>query len=79
MSEVKVKRNSSGIKELLKSEGLTLECKKCANDVRSKAGEGFGVSKRTYPERIGFAVHPIDAKAASKNYKENILEKAIRK
>ena len=77
--KVKIKLNSAGVKELLKSAPIVDACEEQAQMIRNRAGEGFEVQKRTYPERTGAAVVAATSEARKKNLKENTLLKAIGK
>lgn len=76
-NQVKVKLNDAGIKELLKSPEMTEHCRSLAEQVLIRAGEGYVMEQRNYPERTGYAVRP-DTKAAYKdNYDNNTLLRAL--
>lgn len=75
MSNVKITLNTSGVKELLKSEELAEMCREYAERGRAIAGDGYVVEKRTYPERTGYAVRPDSDRAVWDNYHHNTLEK----
>ena len=77
MSKVKVKLNSSGIRELLKSAPISGACEEEAKKIQQRAGEGFEVQSRTYPERKGAAVIAATSEARQRNYKDNTLLKAM--
>lgn len=74
---VKVVLNSAGVRELLKSDWAAGECMICAQSVASRAGDGFEVEARNYPERTGYAVKAATYEAKRKNLKENTLLKAM--
>lgn len=75
--KVKIKLNPAGVRELLKSAPIAGACDEQAQVIRGKAGEGFEVQKRTYPERTGAAVVAVSSEARKRNYKENTLLKAM--
>lgn len=79
MSNVKVKLNKAGVRALLKSAGVSGVCKDIAEGVKGRAGGGFEVGRRDYPERTGYAVYPADAEAYFKNLRNNTLLKAVGK
>lgn len=79
MSKVKFKLNKNGVKQLLKSEGVASACEKEARRVQKAAGPGYEVGRRNYPERTGFAIYPSTPEANADNYKNNTLEKVLRR
>lgn len=74
-----IKLNSKGIRELLKSKEIAGACQKEAYGVSGRAGSGYVVEKRTYPERTGYAVRAKTDKAKRDNLKHNTLLKALNK
>ena len=78
MNKVKFELDRNGVKELLKSQELTAECRRYAQDVAARAGDGFGCEDRHYPERTGCAVRPDTDEAYFRNLNENILLKALK-
>lgn len=77
MGNVKIKLNSAGIREMLKSEAISEACKEQADKIKQAAGEGFEVQKRKYPERSGYAVSAESKEAIRKVYSDNVLLKAM--
>ena len=77
MSKLKIKLNSKGVKELLKSEDITQTCIEQAEAVRQRAGDGYAMERRTYPERTGCIVYTDSVKAMTENLKNNTLLKAL--
>ena len=77
MSKVKIKLNSAGVRQLLKSAPITGACENEARKIQQRAGEGFEVESRNYPERTGVAVVAATSEAIQKNYKDNTLLKAM--
>lgn len=75
--KVKVELNNAGIRELLKSAPISGACEDEARKIRQRAGEGFEVQSRSYPERKGAAVVAATSEARRKNSKENTLLKAM--
>lgn len=74
---VEIKLNSAGIQELLKSSGIAATCEAQASAVASRAGEGYVVEQRNYPERTGYVVKADTAEAVNDNLKNNTLLKAL--
>lgn len=77
MANVEVKLNSAGVRELLKSAEVKQVCYECAEQVAARAGDGFEIEPRNYPERSGYAVKASDAKSYYHNQKHNTLIRAI--
>lgn len=77
MSNFKFKLNKTGVRELLKSDGVYGECKKIADTALSKCGEGYAVHDVKYPERSGAVVAATTMRAVNDNKKNNTLLKAV--
>ena len=78
MSNMKFKLNSAGVKELLKSEAMKSVLDEHASQIQQRAGEGYEVEERNYPERAGAVVRAATAEAYYDNLKNNTLLKAVR-
>lgn len=76
-SIVDLKLNSDGIQELLKSDAIASTCKEQADAIAERAGEGYEVTSRQYPERTAYAVSAVTKEARQDNLKNNTLLKAI--
>ena len=76
-NDVKVKLNSAGVRELLKSPEVKDACFTCANRVLARAGDGYVIEPRNYPERSGYAVRTDTVQAYRSNYKHNTLLRAL--
>lgn len=68
---------SEGIQELLRSDEIQKECRKQAQRVAQRAGVGYTVEDRNYPERSGAAVKATSIIAKIDNAKNNTLLKAL--
>jgi hypothetical protein len=77
MSKLTVKLNSQGVRELLKSQAIADACMEQANVVAGRAGEGYSVEQRDYPERTGYVVSAETDEARTDNLKNNTLLKAL--
>lgn len=77
MANVEVKLNPAGVRELLKSAEINRVCREQADAIQTRAGDGFEVEPRNYPERSGYAVKAADAHAYYSNQKHNTLIRAI--
>lgn len=78
MNDFKFELNSAGVRELLKSEGIMEVCNKHATDIAKRCGAGFATNKYVGKNRVNVSIFPESKSAAKKNYKENILLKAIK-
>lgn len=76
---VKIKLNSAGIRELLKSQAMADECMTVARGIQQRAGEGYEVQSRNYPERTGAAVVAVTKEAIQDNLDNNTLLRALGK
>lgn len=77
MSKIKIVLNRKGVRELLKSQPIADTCGEQAKLVKARAGEGYEVRKRNYPERTGYAVIAETDEAKQDNLKNNTLLKAL--
>ena len=77
MSNITVKLNSQGVRELLKSQAIADACREQADAVAGRAGEGYSVEQRDYPERTGYVVSAETDEARTDNLKNNTLLKAL--
>lgn len=77
MLKAKIKLNGKGVRALLRSAEMQQICMEHANAVQQRAGEGYVVEKRNYPERSGAAVRPDNAEAYYDNLHHNTLLKAL--
>lgn len=77
--KVTIKLNSKGIQALLKSDAIAGACREQANAVAARAGDGYEVQQRNYPERTGFAIIAATDEANRDNLKNNTLLKAVGK
>jgi hypothetical protein len=75
--KVTIKLKSAGIRELLKSPGIANECMSAAQSVRQRAGDGYEVQSRNYPERTGAAVVAATKEAIQDNLDNNTLLRAL--
>lgn len=77
MSKVKIVLNNAGIRELMKSKEIVATEEQIAGQIASRAGNGYSVGTRSYPERTGVAVFPETKEAIHDNIKNNTLLKAL--
>ena len=79
MSKVKFILNRSGVRELLKSEGIKRVCQDHASRTLADCtAPGYAMAERNYPERVGFAIYAEEYPAIADNLKNNTLLKALK-
>ena len=77
MSKTRLKWRWSGIHEVSKSDGVKQACREHATRLQARAGEGYVVEDRNYPERAGAAVRPDTPEAYRDNLENNTLLRLI--
>ncbi len=77
MDKVKIELNSSGIRQLLKSEEMGQMLKQQAEQVRARCGSGYSTDLYQASSRVIAGVFAETAEAAKQNSRENMLLKAL--
>ena len=77
MDKVKIELNSSGIRQLLKSEEMGQMLKQQAEQVRAGCGSGYSTDLYQAGSRVIAGVFAETAEAAKQNSRENTLLKAL--
>lgn len=77
MDKVKIKLNSSGIRQLLKSEEMGQTLKQQAEQVRARCGSGYSTDLYQASSRVIAGVFAETAEAAKQNSRENTLLKSL--
>ena len=77
MDKVKMELNSSGIRQLLKSEEMGQMLKQQAEQVRARCGSGYSTDLYQASSRVIAGVFAETAEAAKQNSRENTLLKAL--
>lgn len=77
MAKVKIELNSSGIRQLLKSEEVGQMLKQQAEQVRARCGSGYRTDLYQASSRVIAGVFAETAEAAKQNSRENTLLKAL--
>lgn len=77
MAKVKIELNSSGIRQLLKSEEMGQMLKQQAEQVRARCGSGYSTDLYQASSRVIAGVFAETAEAAKQNSRENTLLKAL--
>ena len=79
MSNVTIKLNSEGIKELLKSAEIMAECRSHAAEMAATLGaDDYEVSEYVGTNRVNVSVRAKTEKALQDNLDNNTLLKAVR-
>lgn len=77
MDKVKIELNSSGIRQLLKSEEMGQMLKQQAEQVCARCGSGYSKDLYQASSRVIAGVFAETAEAAKQNSRENTLLKAL--
>lgn len=81
-TKVRIELNSAGIRELLMSQPIAEECRKAAEAIAARAGDGFEVLPLKQMGfgggRVGYAVHADSYDAKVAEAEEKVLSKAVR-
>lgn len=77
MSKVKFELNREGVRELLRSSEAMNVCRGYADQIRSRAGDGYEVTTFTGRNRANASVHAETYEARKDNYDNNTLLKAM--
>jgi hypothetical protein len=77
MAKAKIELNSSGIRQLLKSEEMGQMLKQQAEQVRARCGSGYSTDLYQASSRVIAGVFAETAEAAKQNSRENTLLKAL--
>lgn len=75
---VNVVLNSSGVRELLKSEEMKAVCAEHAAKILKNCGDGYEMDTYTGTNRVNAQVSAVTAKARADNLKNNTILKAVR-
>lgn len=78
MAKVRIKLNSAGVRELLKSPEIRKVVETEAAKKAQQAGEGYSSEVHVGQKRLYANVFPATRKAARDNFENNTLEKVIR-
>lgn len=77
MAKVKIELNSSGIRQLLRSEEMGQMLKQQAEQVRARCGSGYSTDLYQASSRVIAGLFAETAEAAKQNSRENTLLKAL--
>lgn len=81
-TKVRIELLSDGIRDLLMSQPIAAECEKAAEEIATRAGDGFEVKPLRRMNfgggRIGYAVHAETYEAKLSEAQDKTLSKAVR-
>lgn len=78
MAKVEIKLNSSGVKELLRSQEMKAICEEHANNALGRLGDGYTVTSMTGKNRVNVSVFAESYQAKRENLEHNTILKALR-
>lgn len=78
MSNFKLKLNSKGVRDMLRSQEMQAMLRERAEAIRGRAGDGYEVSTMAGKTRANASVKASTVKAIIDNKKNNTLLKAVR-
>lgn len=77
MSNLKIVLNSSGIKQMMKSQEMQNICTEIAYRAKAKLGDGYEVTYRKGKTRVNASIGAVTPEAISENKKNNTLLKSL--
>ena len=81
-TKIRIELNHDGIRQLLMSEPIAVECEKAARNIAQRAGDGFEVSEIWTPRfgggRVGYSVKTATDGARRAEAEDKVLSKAVR-
>ena len=78
MAKVEIKLNSSGVKDLLRSQEMKSICEQHANNALGRLGEGYTVTTMTGKNRVNASIFAESCQAKRENLEHNTILKALR-
>lgn len=78
MSKFKLKLNSAGVKQLLKSDEMQAIVAAKASEIRTRCGDGYEQDLRVGKNRVNSMVWASTPKALKDNAENNTILKAVR-
>lgn len=78
MAKTKVVLNKAGVRELLQSEWIKGVLQEHANNIATRAGDGYATSAYTGKNRANVSVYPETFEAYKDNLTNNTLIKSLR-
>ena len=77
MSKVRIKLNSQGVRELLKSQEMMNACSLIAEKAYSRLGDGYSLKRHVGLNRVNVSIGTESAKSVKENYENNTILKAL--
>lgn len=77
-SNVEIKLNSAGIRQLLRSDEMKKICEEHASNILNRAGDGYELDTYTGQNRVNAMVKAATPRAMRENMKNNTLLKAVK-
>lgn len=81
-TKIRIELNHDGIRQLLMSQPIADECRKAAEAIAARAGDGFEVSEKKHRNfgggRIGYVVYTDTYEAREAEATDKVLSKAVR-
>lgn len=78
MAKVEIKLNSSGVRDLLRSQEMKALCEEHANNALNKLGPGYTVTSMTGKNRVNASIYAETYQAKKDNMENNSILKALR-
>lgn len=78
MAKVEIKLNTSGVRDMLRSDEMKTECEKRANEALGKLGSGYMVTTHTGKNRVNASIYAESFEAKRENMESNTILKALR-
>lgn len=78
MANVEIKLNSSGVRELLRSQEMKAVCEEHANNALGRLGPGYTVTTITGKTRVNASIFAESYEAKKDNMENNTILKALR-
>ena len=77
MADTTFKLNYAGVGELLKSDDMMAVCRKYAEEISDRAGDGYEISEYVGQTRVNVSVYAATDEAMKECYEDNTLLKAL--
>lgn len=77
MDKFRLKLNSAGVRNLLRSSEMAEVCKQQAETIRARCGDGYETNSYTGKNRVNASVYAATPAAVRDNLKNNTIVKAV--
>lgn len=78
MANIKIVLNSSGVREMLRSDEMMAICEEHANKALSRLGDDYTVTTQKGKNRVNASIYAESYKAKKENAENNTILKALR-